>query len=467
VDEQHVVVTSSTTEDGSDKDYGDLVLYDLTSGIKRILQSKIGVMQPPDLSPDRKRILIQVARPDIPTDWIGSPQIAIVDIESGVANVLTKETFGAGMAKFRPTGNAIAYMTPADPDESPALVVLDLDTKTRAFAWCSEDQRQFAMAETMLDSGHKQEALTMYESLLERKLEHEIADKANYRVAEIAATGEAPNLDKAYAAYRAIVLGNHKAQLYPQLGEKAMASATDLAADCIRTYCTDEARQRFEVDTDRTRDLRGIHLWWSPARLYIKIDYDSSYDINGAALSDTLLLFDFDSPDGGLHSVTPLVNWDRGAERQVIFRHWFNAGSSGRYDIQVLDENGDTISQFTASGFGDAVYPIVVIEDTVYDQQSGGGGLVLSLSRETLGFPVDKDIYTQICTTQGGVAERLELERPREKPGSGKPECDIADAFGEENTRERIDADLKANEANAEYRAVIRGYAVSTRAPEP
>jgi len=40
-------------------------------------------------------------------------------------------------------------------------------------------------------------------------------------------------------------------------------------------------------------------------------------------------------------------------------------------------------------------------------------------------------------------------------------------SFSETNTRERFDADLKTNAANGDYRPIIRGYAVSTRAPKP
>lgn len=463
IDEQRVMAMKMYEED---ENFGDLVLYDLASGDKRVLMEHIGITQAPDVSPDGKRVLVQVAKPNLPIDWYGSRQIACIDIENGSATIVTDEAFGANLARFRPTGNAIAYMTPAEVDNLPSVVVLDMDTKKRTFAWCNETQREFALAETMLDAGRKSEALSMYESLLERNLEREIADRSHYRVAEIAFSMDPPNLDKAYGAYRKVVLDNYKAQLHALLGGTPVATATDPAGDCLRSYSTEEGRKRFEVDTDTTRDLRGVSLWWSPDRLYIKVDYQSAYDVAGIGFADTIFLFDFDSPDSGLRSITPLVDWEGGAERQILFRHWFDSGASGQYDIKVLGEDGSTISQFVASGFGKAVYPVVRVEDARYDERTQGGALVLSFLRENLELPENADIHIQVCTAQGGVAEHLELERPREKPGSGKPECDIADVFGESNTRERIDADLKANEDNAEYRPVIKGYALVTRAPK-
>ncbi len=464
LDESHVLAIPGGNGEGDDP-FGDLTLYNLGDGSKRIVKKDVvAYYQPISLSPDRKRALVAIFRPGIPQDWASALQVASVDIETGSTTTLTEEAFGASFAQFRPAGNAIAFLGTADIDhEMSAPAILDLDTKSRSLVWRTEDERQFSMAEAMLDAGRRPEALSMFEELCKREPEYDLASRAWYRVAESLLSEDAPDYEKVYAACSS---ASHAEQLKPLIWNNAQPSAIDPSGDCIRTYCTDKAREQFQYETDHTRDLRGVQVRWSPNRLFVKIDFNSSYDLYGAALADTILLFDYDSPENGARAITPLTDWDHGAERIVYFRHWNTGNESGHYDIQVLNEAGETRSQILGSGFDGAEFPPVTIAETITNPD-GGGSLVLSLSREVMRFPQYTEIFIQVSTTQGGVAERLELERPRERPGSGKPECDIADAFGEENTRERIDADLKANEANAEYRAVIRGYAVSTRAPEP
>ena len=56
----------------------------------------------------------------------------------------------------------------------------------------------------------------------------------------------------------------------------------------------------------------------------------------------------------------------------------------------------------------------------------------------------------------GGIESYKGVERPREESG-----WDIADAFGEANTRERIDADIAAGTT-----PVLRGYAATLRISE-
>lgn len=62
------------------------------------------------------------------------------------------------------------------------------------------------------------------------------------------------------------------------------------------------------------------------------------------------------------------------------------------------------------------------------------------------------------CANTSGAESFKALERPREDTANGG-KWDIADTFGEDNTRERIDQDLESG------KAILRGYAATITPP--
>jgi hypothetical protein len=231
--------------------------------------------------------------------------------------------------------------------------------------------------------------------------------------------------------------------------------ATDPADDLIRAYGNEASEKDFGFKTDQTRDLLGLWVRQSPTRLYVRVDLNASQDVWGMALMDLVLLFHYDGAEGGLDQITPLAKWDRGAQRVVRFHHWYSAGDKSQYDVEILGPTGEAVSRFQAAGFDNAQYPDMTFMDTSGCWKTPGS-IVLSFSRKALGLEGSKKVDIQACTTKGGIEEFKKLERPREAPSDPGAFCDIADAFGAENTAARIDADATEKKTTC---AIIKGCA--------
>ncbi|MBN2310833.1 MAG: hypothetical protein JXR94_17800, partial [Candidatus Hydrogenedentes bacterium] len=213
--------------------------------------------------------------------------------------------------------------------------------------------------------------------------------------------------------------------------------AVDPYGDLLRTYCTGEARCGWEFDTDETRDLLALWARWGAERLYLRIDYASPRDLTGLTFQDTAILLDLDSTDEGHKAITPLVDWDRGADWQAILHHWFDAEDKSQYDVEIIDKDGECASAFRASGFANAQYPLFALHGAG-DWCGAPGTLMVSLARAPLGLKGEGKVAVQVCTFKGGIESHRGLERPREQPGDEGAFWDVADTFGEENVPERV-----------------------------
>ncbi|HQQ01069.1 MAG TPA: hypothetical protein PLY86_21645, partial [bacterium] len=218
------------------------------------------------------------------------------------------------------------------------------------------------------------------------------------------------------------------------------------------TYGTEDATKQFEFNTDLTRDLLGVWAKWGDEYLYVRIDYNSTRDLQGLVFQDTLLLFDCDSPEEGIREISPSTQWDRGAECRVWFRHWYDNEDKSQYDIEFLDGKGEVKSRFLSSGFPNPNYPYFDIVDTLQGEQ---GSVVMAISRKALGsLSKDRKVYLQVCTFKGGIEVHSKKELARVQVLDGHPVCDVADTFGAENTAQR----LREDEAQGNP-LVIRGFA--------
>jgi len=70
-----------------------------------------------------------------------------------------------------------------------------------------------------------------------------------------------------------------------------------------------------------------------------------------------------------------------------------------------------------------------------------------------------------VCTFKGGIESVKGLEGPRVASVGGRTVCDVADAFGAENTKDRIEADLKAHPHPDAALTVIKGVAGTIKVP--
>ncbi|MFH1741398.1 MAG: hypothetical protein ABIH23_20530, partial [bacterium] len=240
-------------------------------------------------------------------------------------------------------------------------------------------------------------------------------------------------------------------QARPLIWREQDKIATDPAEDWIQTYGTEDSEKEFEFKTDLARDLLGVWVRCGTERLYIRLDYNSPRDLEGLVFQDTLLLFDYDSPDQGYRQISQSTEWERGAERQILIRHWFNHSEKSQYDLEILDETGEVRSRFLTSGFADPNYPYFDVIDLI---QGEHGSVVFSISRDVLDLKNARKVFLQVCTLKGGIEVHKKKELPRETMHDGRPICDVADSFGPENSAARLQADFEQNIA-----PIIRGYA--------
>lgn len=440
-----------------------LMVCSVDDGTTRVLCDSALVFCPFSLSPNRESIAFtHVTGPGLDEE---NAQMAVVDIKSGEMKVLTDESLGAAFPVFSPDGNRIAYF-------GTALVrILDLETGKKAAVWRTEEERLFARLEHLAETGDERQLLMTRDEIKTRFPEGEFGDLAEYFVVRFYMEPSHGDPDKAFDALRKT--GTVPSDL-DWLEEKVLAFfwpegsrlATDPPEDWIQTYGTAASQREFGFRTDLARDLRG--LWITPSNewLFIRIDYETDRDLTGLAFQDTLLLLDYDSPGAGLRRISNTTEWDRGAERQVLVRHWFPADGKSQYDVEIRDAGGEVVFRFLGSGYDPPRHPKIEL-----DQIKETRSLLVVISRDILGLSKaqgDKAqrVGVQVCTFKGGIESNKQLERPRVEKIDGRTVCDVADAFGPENTRARIEADLKSNSDPAAP-AIIKGCAgtFEVRAP--
>jgi len=436
---------------------GSLCAYSFTTGATEEIASNVYVFSQPSIRPDRESVLATVfpqgREKEIEAGWLSVAQIAEIRLASGEMKLLTDEPFGAGYVSICPTGNRIAFRTPIDTQKKVAAFrILDLDKNRRHFLWRNDEERLFAAGESFLENKDPYMALAQFQDLLQKYPETEFRDFAAYYQIDLLLQQPFLNPDRAVSAFGVMNDGGLRAQTRPMLWSNPDCRADDPAEDWIRTYGTEDATKQFEFNTDLTRDLLGVSAKWGDEYLYVRIDYNSTRDLQGLVFQDTLLLFDSDSPEEGIREISPSTRWDRGAECQVWLRHWYDNEDKSQYDMEFLDEKGEVKSRFLSSGFPHPNYPYFNIVDTMQEEH---GSVVMAISRKMLGsVSANRKIYLQVCTFKGGIEVHTGKELPRVQVMDGHPVCDVADAFGSENTAER----LRADEAQGKP-LVIRGYA--------
>jgi dipeptidyl aminopeptidase/acylaminoacyl peptidase len=455
------------SEEGNVEFAGTLMRLNLKDGSTHTLCKFVAALDRPDFAEDGKEVIVSAAVEDLadypdaedcPSTW----QLVAVNLETGERRTLTDEPSGAGYAVCAPKGGQVAYHTPPDP-EGATMRILDLKTGKRSMPWRNEVERLFSTALRLEQENEQAQALATYDELLSKFPETELDEQAAYAKLALYLRPPTLDLDKAFTILGPANLDELRDSDRALIWREEDRVAADPTGDWIRTYGTEASEKEFGFKTDDTRDLLGLWARWSPERLYLRVDMASNRDLDGLTFSDLVLLFDMDSPDEGYRPIGPRAQWNRGAERQVVIRHWYRNGDRSQYDVEIRDGAGEMRCRFLASGFDDPQCPVLGLLQPRGAWGDAPGSILLSLSREAMGLKGEGDVYVQACTFKGGIEEFKKLERPREPAATSGPVCDVADAFGEENTATRINADIAAVKAQAAttapWRASIRGYA--------
>jgi len=400
-------------------------------------------------------------------------QIAAVDTATGNATWLTNEPLGVLCPAFAPKGNRVAYRTVDFESEESTVRILDLDTKHVTIVWRDDEARLLSDAERLAQTAGAAEGIAAFRKLLAEFPDTRFYDEACYRVAMLSLDPSVDDLDQAFLALGNVKTRELRGQAQAVIWREEDRLATDPPADWLQTYGTEASQEEFKFNTDLARDLTSLSAKWGEERLYLRLGFGSGRDLHGLTFQDAIFLFDHDSPEIGHRQITPSTEWDRGAERKVIIRHWFDQGDKSQYHVEIIDQNGETISRFSASGFPNAAYPYLDVLDLLEERQIqrslpeeqsitiNEGAVVLSLSRDALGLKDDVKTHLQVCTLKGGIEEHKKLERPRLAVVEGQPVCDVADAFGPENTRQRLEIDRKEGKP-----PTVRGIAATLEPPQ-
>ncbi len=467
-------------ETDNDNDVGNLILDSIKSPNPNILCQDVCVWDLPSITPNKKTIIVSVRLDE------KNSQLIEIDLTTGEKKLLTNHIFGASWGALSPDGKKLAYIPSPYKDESHFMLrLLNLENGKEQIIWRNHEERLFAISEALFQQEEYALAVSSYHDLLALSPGPEMANMAWLRIMQSYLTPLHLDLDKAFEALNEMPQPDIMA--HSLFWKETVRTVSDPADDWIEQYGTKESQEKFGFNTDSTRDLRGLAIKHSDQRLFLKVDYNSNRDLSGLTFSDTIILLDYDSPNSGCHTISNITKWDRGAERIIALRHWYEQGRDSQYDMAIMNEKGENITYFLAAGFSPPKLPHFdlieiqgqtgsyflsktkeTIEDvlgfvgidpnaseiTVQQETSGEeGSIVFSIAKDILDLPKNKKIFIQVCVLKGGIESYQKTERPQKMLIDNKLVCDVADAFGNENTAQRI-----LNEVKAGKPAIIKGY---------
>jgi hypothetical protein len=470
IDEKNFLFVQSVKADNDEDGMGKLVACSLDRLTTRLLCPDVYVFAPISLSADGRLVAVTTLAPKEERF-----QVAIVDTKTGKKRMETNEPFHAWFGGLDPAAKRLAVETGKEDELDDAVIrILDLESGKKRTVWRNEEERLYAAAEDFAEEGDAAQSLAFCQDLLTRFPESRLKDAVRYRMLNLYLSEPLLDLDKAYGVLKdagTTQLDEWKhmdGEISRLLWPEECRVATDPAADWITTYSTEAARKEFKFDTEQTRDLRGLWVRAGKDRLYVRVGYESNRDLSGLTFQDTLLLFRTGKAESSdtsdtLRRISEGADWDRTPERSVLFRHWYPSANGSQYDVEIRDGKGEMVSRFLASGFappGNPLFDVPVCTQNAKGEESVEGSVVYAISRQALGLSDGYETAIQVCTFKGGIESRKGLEHPRPTVAASRvrPFCDVADAFGTENTRERIENDLGAAETSG-ARIATRGVA--------
>ncbi|GEM_PF-6589688 len=447
IDDETILFTAATDENS---DVGTLYVYSLKERTRREIGRNVYTLGQPSFNPNHRLVAVTMDTENLQEEQrraaISTDQTAIIELASGKIVHLTENPFGNVFAIFSPVDNRLLYQSPTEAEDGEGMYhILDPDTKQDMMIWRDDEERLFSTAENFMAKGEFILSLATFKDLLSRFPDTRLKKFIDYNLVEISLLPETEDADLVFASLKELPQ-NLRSSAETMIWRDEDRLAEDPAEDWLVRYGTDASHEAFQFNTDAPRDLLGLSIRNGEKKLYLKIDYNSDRDLSGLTLQDTLLLFDYNSPNEGEKQITPTMQWERGAERQIRIGHWFQQGNNSQYDVKIMNEKRDVISHYSASGFANPDYPYF---DVVSVNNENQGSIVIGLSKEILNLP-EELIFVQVCTAKGGLEEFQKLEKTLAEAGR----CDIADTFGEANTAERIH-----NEETNDKPGRIAGYA--------
>lgn len=422
---------------------GSLYLYSLANSTTKEIARFVPTYLPPSVALDGQSVFVTAFTGERRG---GSWQVVRVDLTTGETQVCTDEVFGTGLVQVGPEGRRVAYLAADLQDgEMRTLRILDLESSETVTAWRDEEERLIAAAEGFVKIGELAQAEATYVDLLNRFPDSRFGDLVHYSLVSICTNPLLLDLDRAFEMFDRLRSGALRKQARPFIWREENRVVSDPPEDWIQTYGTPEAVEEYDFNTDLTRDLLGLSALWSDSRLYIRIDFNSPQDLTGLTFQDTVLLLNANLNSTAQHRFDDRVEWDRGVDRVVYLRHWYRNGDKSRYDVEIRNGKGETISHLQASGFEGPNYPHLRVVDSVSDWENQTGSMVLSLSREILGLKGSRDVSIQVCTLKGGIESLKGKERVTGFDTPGGAILPVADAFGGENSLERTKARIASD----------------------
>lgn len=460
---ERTILCQQVSQGSIEGDLTDLCVYSLDSKTSRTLQRNLIPTFPTVLSPDRRWLAATILESggamnyenygDAPPTMM---QLALINVATGEEKIVTDEIMGAGYPAFDPKGKKIAYFSPP---VGGFLHILDLKSTERTNVACDGEEAEFLAAEKLVRRGERKKAIEAFNRFQHHFPETRLKDFALYQLTALCLDPQINQVDEAFETARKI---NEDDQPW---AENLFWRREDLIArDPARDWMVRYQSKTSGDNGDLARDLLGVWARVSESKILLRIDYNGSTDLDGSQFQDTIVLFDEDLTTRGCHSITPSTEWEHGAERTLIYREWGNS----RYDVELLDAAGKTSSRILVEGQSQLKTDPLDIE-VLKPRDGSHGSIMLAIPlypHNATGNP--PKIGIQVCTIKGGSNETLTDEiREKEllriqKTTDGKPVCDVADAFGAENTPERIEADLRAGKP-----PIIRGYAGFITLPAP
>ncbi|MBD3266087.1 hypothetical protein GF373_05405 [bacterium] len=470
IDDKHILALSSSSK--SD-DTGQLTIVTLPLETEpKEIASNISAMDIPSLTPDRRAAIV--------TEKVGQLyQLISIDLQTGKKTRLTHEPAGASFGQPSPDGKQLAYFHPAESDEKDLTArILDLESNQVHVLWRDEEERLMSVANVLSDNGRLQLAEETYNELLYKFPASRFGYLIAFQKMLLHLAQPAPDTDRAFQAFQHS--GDYQDRAYPYIWHAQYHAASDPAEDWLTQFGTPASQETYKYDTDKPRDLLGLWARWSDEHLYLKIDYNSPHDLDGLLLKDTYILLDFASPNNGYRHIAGQTEWEFGAERTLILRHWQPNGKDSQYDAEILNEKGEPVLRFLSAGFELSNSAPLQVLGTIHNTGGEGalpvkynllgwekgsginmkaispgedtGSLVLAVSRDILGLNEDRPVRIQVCTAKGGIES---YEKKEKSVRDLKPEQTmVTDAFGKANTTARMQQDY-----NHAQKKIIKGYA--------
>lgn len=444
-----------------------LYVHDLESDQRTKWAEHLKKFQHPSLSPDGKSVWFSyLTKPEkerympLAPKHInpGSPlALARVNTDTGEIQTLPETPFYIHDAYESPDGQQLVYWEAGSHDDNLTLVFRrDLTTQKEEIIWASNDLEPIKEAHALQQQGDTEGAIRFFKKLadsVERKGHSErVLSTCMDILMDQYLQMEPPQVDEVFGL-------KHVNYLHEKLWRPEDVLATDRAKDNMVRYGNGSSYP----DTDIGRDVSKLSMRIGEEHLYFHLEHPSNRLGSLEKYRSIVVLFDFDSPEDGQKIIFPSTHWERGAERILYFHEGQNFLITNTEKVIAQGEVNQPDSPFNVvASYNNPTPAYSCLMPSLGPDPDWGGGLVFSVSREILGLTEAQKVQLQVCTVKRFPEGRDEnrYERPLVFEKGGEPVFNVADAFGETNTEERVSAEMAEGKL-----PVVEGFAAEILLP--